>query len=189
MSRDVPCNICALLKVREGKLEWTQIMRSNDLFRGFPHNVIQFSSLQEIMAGWLGLEVGSYHHYSDSLHLYENDGTVASHFEDIDPPSNTDNLSVTKKESDNAFKQLSRFCDFCADPKLAGSDILSMVLQLDIPEAHLNLARILAADSLRRRKSTQEMLNVLKSCTNESLIFMFRRWLNKEKQLPAGGGG
>ena len=33
---DIPCNICAMLKVRNGRLEWTQIMRSNDLFRGLP---------------------------------------------------------------------------------------------------------------------------------------------------------
>ena len=31
-SNDIPCNICSLLKVREGKLEWSQIMRSNDMY-------------------------------------------------------------------------------------------------------------------------------------------------------------
>lgn len=28
---DVPCNIVSMLKVRNGKLEWTQILRSNDV--------------------------------------------------------------------------------------------------------------------------------------------------------------
>lgn len=45
-------------------------MRSNDVHRGLPYNVVQFTTLQEVMAGWLGLEVGGYHHWSDSLHLY-----------------------------------------------------------------------------------------------------------------------
>lgn len=49
---DIPCNVCSLLKVRNGKLHWTQVVRSNDLFRGVPYNFVQFTSLQEIMAGW-----------------------------------------------------------------------------------------------------------------------------------------
>src|SRR5439155_956769 len=57
---DVPCNLTAILKVRGGRLEWTQVMRSNDLFRGLPHNIVQFTSLQEVIAGWLGLEPGTY---------------------------------------------------------------------------------------------------------------------------------
>ena len=71
--KDIPCNVMSLLKVRNGRLEWTQIMRSNDLHRGLPHNLLQFSVLQEIMAGWLHVDVGSYHHWSDSLHVYVED--------------------------------------------------------------------------------------------------------------------
>ncbi|MDT8447490.1 MAG: thymidylate synthase [bacterium] len=70
---DIPCNLCSLLKVREGKLEWTQVMRSNDLILGLPHNFVQFTYLQEIIAGWLGLEMGTYNHFSDSLHCYLRD--------------------------------------------------------------------------------------------------------------------
>ena len=53
-SPDIPCNVVAFLKVRNGALEWTQIIRSNDLFRGLAYNIVQFTALQEIMAGWLG---------------------------------------------------------------------------------------------------------------------------------------
>src|SRR6185369_819485 len=59
-SEDIPCNVCSLLKLREGRLEWVQVMRSNDLKLGWPHNVVQFTTLQEMMAGWLGVNVGSY---------------------------------------------------------------------------------------------------------------------------------
>ena len=31
-NQDIPCNVLSMLKVRDGKLEWTQVMRSNDLF-------------------------------------------------------------------------------------------------------------------------------------------------------------
>jgi len=57
--------------IRRGKLEWLQVMRSNDAVWGLPYNFIQFTSLQEILAGWLGVPIGSYNHVSDSLHVYE----------------------------------------------------------------------------------------------------------------------
>src|SRR5215216_3434661 len=72
-AQDVPCNVLSMLKVRKGRLEWAQVMRSNDLFRGVPYNFVQFTVLQEVMAGWLSLEVGAYDHVSDSLHVYEGD--------------------------------------------------------------------------------------------------------------------
>jgi thymidylate synthase len=73
ISQDIPCNVMSLLKIRDGRLHWTQIMRSNDIMRGLPYNIIQFTMLQEVMAGWLGCEIGEYFHLSDSLHIYEKD--------------------------------------------------------------------------------------------------------------------
>jgi thymidylate synthase len=73
VSKDIPCNIMSLLKLREGCLHWSQIMRSNDILRGLPYNIIQFTMLHEIMAGWLGVNLGVYFHLSDSLHVYEKD--------------------------------------------------------------------------------------------------------------------
>ena len=57
-AQDIPCNVLSMLKVRENKLHWTQIVRSNDFFLGLPYNLIQFTTLQEIIAGWLEVEVG-----------------------------------------------------------------------------------------------------------------------------------
>ena len=57
--------------IRQGCLEWLQVMRSNDLIWGTPYNFVQFTSIQEIVAGWLGVEVGNYVHVSDSLHVYQ----------------------------------------------------------------------------------------------------------------------
>lgn len=187
-SKDVPCNVCSLLKVRDGKLEWTQIMRSNDLFRGFPHNVIQFSTLQEVLAGWLGLEVGAYHHYSDSLHLYDRDGDVASHFEDIFPPDNEDILSLAKSESDAAFLVLGQLCDLCADAARSSDDVFDHVSGLQLPAGHANLARVLAADALRRRDSLDQAHLVMQECTNPCLSFMTQRWFSKPRSRLASMG-
>lgn len=71
-SKDIPCNLVADLKVRDGKLHWLQVMRSNDLFWGTPYNFMQWTTIQEIMAGWLGVEVGQYTHVASSLHVYQD---------------------------------------------------------------------------------------------------------------------
>lgn len=70
-SKDIPCSIMSHLMIRDGKLEWLQVMRANDLIWGTPINFIQFTMLQEIMAGWLDVDVGSYVHISDDLAVFE----------------------------------------------------------------------------------------------------------------------
>lgn len=70
-SKDIPCNLMADLKVRDGKLHWMQVMRSNDLIWGTPYNFMQWTTIMEIMAGWLGLELGHYTHIASSLHVYK----------------------------------------------------------------------------------------------------------------------
>jgi thymidylate synthase len=46
-------------------------MRSNDAFIGMPHDIFAFTMLQEIMAGDLGVGLGTYKHCVGSLHIYE----------------------------------------------------------------------------------------------------------------------
>jgi thymidylate synthase len=180
-SKDVPCNICSMVKIRNGKLVWTQIMRSNDLFRGLPHNLIQFTTLQEILAGWLGLEVGSYHHFSDSLHLYDKDGDVFDHLEEVAPPENNDNLGCEKFASDRAFGLLGQLCDLCACSKRSAEDVLEFTLALCLPQGHYNLALILASDSLRRRGKPKLLAKLRTECSNPCLEFMLQRWLSKPR--------
>ena len=70
-SKDVPCTIAMSFRIRNGKLNMTTHMRSNDLVWGFPYDVIQFSLLQMTIAEELGIENGIYTHHADSLHIYE----------------------------------------------------------------------------------------------------------------------
>lgn len=72
-NRDVPCTCTIQLIQRNGKLDMFVNMRSNDLFVGFPHDVFCFTMLQEMIANKLELDLGKYHHFVSSLHIYEND--------------------------------------------------------------------------------------------------------------------
>lgn len=73
-SKDRPCNVLSLFKVRKGKLHLHQFLRSNDLIWGLSNaNIMQWSCVLEVMAAWLGLEVGEIMFFSDSLHVYLED--------------------------------------------------------------------------------------------------------------------
>lgn len=68
--RDVPCTLNYRFFVRGGRLDMHNTMRSNDVWLGLPYDLFTATLLHELMAGWLGVELGTYHHHVDSLHLY-----------------------------------------------------------------------------------------------------------------------
>jgi thymidylate synthase len=71
--KDNPCNLLVSCKIRKGKLNIHVFNRSNDFVWGMTGtNVVQFSMLQEYMAGMIGCEVGTYHQTTDSMHIYLN---------------------------------------------------------------------------------------------------------------------
>jgi hypothetical protein len=70
-SKDIPCNDTVFFKSREGRLDMTVCCRSNDAIWGaYGTNVVQFSTIMELVAGSAGLAVGRYTQISDSLHVY-----------------------------------------------------------------------------------------------------------------------
>src|SRR5262249_49928360 len=71
--KDVPCTCTLQFLVRGGALDMFVTMRSNDAYKGLPHDVFAFTMLQEMMARDLGCSVGRYKHAAGSLHLYESD--------------------------------------------------------------------------------------------------------------------
>lgn len=73
-TKDIPCNNLSMFKIRDSRLHLHQVIRSNDLNKGlFPTNLMQWSMVQEVLAGWLSVEVGELLFFSDSLHVYDSD--------------------------------------------------------------------------------------------------------------------
>lgn len=177
---DIPCNVLSMLKVREGELEWTQVMRSNDLFRGVPYNFVQFTVLQEVMAGWLGLGVGSYDHLSDSLHVYDNDfGSLEGFDGQTAIVPNTDSLRLPKEESDAAFTAVERRLDAMTDDDLTEERMRELSEGDGLPEAFENLLRVAAADSARRRGWIELSEAIVGGCTNGALLQIWEGWLSR----------
>jgi len=67
---DVPCTLGFRFFLRDNQLHMHTTMRSQDLWLGFGYDIFTFTLIQELMAGWLGVEIGPYRHCVDSLHLY-----------------------------------------------------------------------------------------------------------------------
>jgi thymidylate synthase len=76
---DIPCTCTLQFLLRGGKLHLYTNMRSNDAFKGLPHDVFCFTMLQEI-ARTLGVHVGVYKHAVGSLHLYDKDRQKANQY-------------------------------------------------------------------------------------------------------------
>jgi len=183
-SLDVPCNVCSLIKVRDGKLEWLQVMRSNDLYRGTPYNIIQFSTMQEILAGWLNLDVGSYNQISDSLHIYKHDlPEVDVMFSPINV-KNSDNLCCSLEEFDIICKKMIKMLKELTRDGLKKSQILSFINDESLSEGYKNLLLVAIADSARRRSWYDEMNLAGHKCSNPALSFAWQawrtRWIHKE---------
>jgi thymidylate synthase len=79
-NRDVPCTCTIQFLARGKKLHMFVSMRSNDAYRGLPHDVFAFTMLQEFVARSTGHEPGVYNHAVGSLHLYDTDEAAARAF-------------------------------------------------------------------------------------------------------------
>jgi len=186
VSSDIPCNVISLLKLREGHLHWTQIMRSNDIMRGLPYNIIQFTMLQEVMSSWLKCDLGEYFHLSDSLHIYERD--AIKFFIDPTKYCNTERkpLSLSYDESDTLFTDIYDDLTFVAK----GNADVSELRKIFGKESSQNRCRadlisdmmtIIGSDAARRLGFDELAREFAKSCTDISLRNAGLAWLNHKE--------
>lgn len=174
---DIPCNMLSLLKIRDGKLEWLQIIRSNDLFLGVPYNFVQFTCLQEIMAGWLGIDCGSYHQISDSLHMYDRDETNILASNSLNElPMNVDSLALPKEKSEWAFKEMEQRVDRMIAANLGLEELQRISVWEEGPEAFRNMLAVLVAEAARRHKWLGISEQVMSACTNPIFKKLWNRW-------------
>lgn len=75
-TKDVPCTYAINFRIRDNKLNMTVHMRSQDAVFGMGNDAPAFSFVQEMIYVTLRdtypeLAMGHYHHFADSLHIYE----------------------------------------------------------------------------------------------------------------------
>lgn len=176
-SCDIPCNVVAMPKIRDGKLEWLQVIRSNDMVLGVPYNIVQFTSMQEVLAGWLGVECGSYNQVSDSLHVYDshwNKLKVSRVLPTVAP--NHDSLALPWQESVATFRELEQRVERMMDSATQPDALERLADWGDAPEAYRNIAAVLTAEALRRRRHTVSAARAISCCTNPAYLQLWSRW-------------
>ena len=193
MDSDIPCNVLAIPKLRDGKLEWLQVIRSNDMFLGVPYNFVQFTCVQEILAGWLGVECGTYNQISDSLHVYNRHwkNVVESPLlPNISP--NTDYLKLSRQESDRIFKELERRVEQMINPETGQETLEGLSSWDDAPQSYKNIGTVLTAEALRRRGLMEEAARTMSRCTNPVYQQLWSRWCSsrpwQSNQIEKIGG-
>ena len=177
-SKDIPCNICSMLKIRNGKLDWTQVMRSNDIVLGLPYNLVQFTGLQEIIAGWLGVEVGSYNHLSDSLHLYDKyeNITDVGYNNEIKTVLNSDSLSIPKDDFDKISKDIfGRMREMMT--KKTPYELQRLAMLSSKYDAYNNILLIIGANAARRYNYVPLVNKLIKECNNPIYVLLWNQWI------------
>ncbi len=70
--KDTPSMMTIDFKLRKGKLNLTMMIRSNDIFMGWPANIYQLSILQKDVCKKLNVEQGVIGIFSNSAHIFKD---------------------------------------------------------------------------------------------------------------------
>jgi thymidylate synthase len=173
-----------MLKVRDGKLEWSQIMRSNDVFRGLPYNFVQFTMLQEVLAGWIGVEPGSYTHFADSLHLYEEDATNTFSSVHVPMAARRDSVALPKSRADIIWSEMNKRIDMLVSDEISAKEYGNLAQLYDAPDAFTNLMAVVAADAARRKANIDGVNEAMSHCISPSLRQLWNRWAERKGIQP-----
>lgn len=81
--KDIPCNDWITFSSRLGRLDMHVGLRSNDVIWGWSGiNAFEWSTILEVVAGLLGVKVGSLHFSTTSFHVYEHHWKKAATIQD-----------------------------------------------------------------------------------------------------------
>lgn len=69
--KNVPCPYTFTLNIIGNKLHMHNVIRSNDMMLGCPHDVAGFALLNTILAARLGVKPGKYTHTISNAHIYD----------------------------------------------------------------------------------------------------------------------
>lgn len=147
-SEEAPCTIALQFIRRRERLHLIAVMRSNDAYLGFPHDVFCFTMIQEIVARALGIGLGEYHHFATSLHLYDRNRSKVSAYlsEGFQNPT----FAMPKMPTGDQRENLAKF--LIVESQIRLGEILS-ASQIRLPQYWKDLALVLLrkADSEFKR--------------------------------------
>jgi thymidylate synthase len=114
-SKDLPCTISWSFLIRHGALHMTTFMRSNDVWTGVTYDVPSMARIQSMMAWALGVDLGSYTHIAQSMHLYQSDWPALDHLHtpdltSTDPPFFHEIDPLTRSNPVERWETMTTWC-------------------------------------------------------------------------------
>lgn len=148
---EAPCTTALQFIRRREHLHLVAMMRSNDAYWGFPHDVFCFTMMQEVVARALGIKVGEYHHFATSLHLYEQHVGGACDY--LDEGFQNPTFAMPKMPSGCQLENLSAFLNI---ERKIREGIITNVSQIKLPEYWFDLSLIiLRCADIRFKRGTR----------------------------------
>lgn len=102
--KNVPCPYTFTVNITGDKLNFHNIVRSNDMILGFPHDVAGFALLQRFLAAKLGYGVGKYTHSISHAHIHDDQYQVAEEIVKRTPTHPPFDLTLEPTDFDRAEK-------------------------------------------------------------------------------------
>lgn len=99
---NVPCPYSFTVNIIGGRLNLMNIVRSNDMILGFPHDVAGFALLQTMLAQKLGVKPGVYTHTIGNAHIYDTHYKAAQELTERSTETNLINLKLPKNSFERA---------------------------------------------------------------------------------------
>lgn len=174
---EAPCTIALQFVRRRERLHLVAMMRSNDAYLGFPHDVFCFTMIQELVARSLGIQVGEYHHFATSLHLYEHDQDKVSAY--LDEGFQSPTFAMPKMPSGCQLANLKAFLD---TEHSIRSGTIEAAAQIKLPEYWRDLALVLLRLADSRFKRGQKALEA--NFSNVRNDFYRNFFIKRPKLLP-----
>jgi thymidylate synthase len=112
--KNVPCPFVFVVNIIDDALNLHNIVRSNDMILGCPHDAAGFALLQRFLAARLGCKVGKYTHSISHAHIYdvhyeaaEELTTRKTSHPPIDIKLRKNDISLAEKHSERLFERIS----------------------------------------------------------------------------------
>lgn len=177
-SGDVPCNVLSCLRLVGGRLHWLQTVRSNDLFRGLPNNIVQFTCLQEIIAGWIGADVGQYSHTISSLHAYVKSLSEFHIDPEVPAVGESFDIRLPRSDAEVAWTNLYRLAQELVAQTNDRPSLPSFATATDLGPLQ-PMYWILVAENARRRGWQAQSQEAVQMCHDRTLVTMWHRWIRR----------
>jgi thymidylate synthase len=130
------------------------MMRSNDAYRGFTHDVFCFTMIQELIARSLGVQVGEYHHFATSLHLYAQDVNKVSDY--LNEGFQNPTFAMPKMPSGCQRRNL---CSFLETERLIRIGDITKAAQIKLPVYWHDLSLVLLRHADRKFRRGTKLLD------------------------------